>query len=43
MKKVLVLGASGQIARWVTEMLANSDKVEMALFLRHPAKIKQGT
>lgn len=43
MKKVLVLGASGQIARWVTEMLANSGKVEMTLFLRHPAKIKQGT
>jgi uncharacterized protein YbjT (DUF2867 family) len=41
MKKVLVLGAGGQIARWVIEMLAESGTVEMALFLRHPAKIKQ--
>lgn len=41
MKKVLVLGAGGQIARWVIEMLAKSGTVEMALFLRHPAKIKQ--
>lgn len=41
MTKVLVLGAGGQIARWVIEMLAKSGTVEMALFLRHPAWIKQ--
>ena len=41
MKKVLVLGAGGQIARWVIDMLANNGKVEMNLFLRHPSKIKR--
>lgn len=41
MKKVLVLGAGGQIARWVIEMLANDGNIEMTLFLRHPAKIKR--
>lgn len=41
MKKVLVLGAGGQIARWVIEMLAKNNQVEMTLFLRHPARIKR--
>jgi uncharacterized protein YbjT (DUF2867 family) len=41
MKKVLVLGAGGQIARWVIDMLAKNGKVEMKLFLRHPAEIKR--
>ena len=40
MKKVLVLGAGGQIARWVIEMLANNDNVVLTLFLRHTRKLK---
>jgi uncharacterized protein YbjT (DUF2867 family) len=35
MTKVLVLGAGGQIARWVIEMLADSKDVDMTLYLRH--------
>jgi len=42
MKKVLVLGAGGQIARWVIEMLADNDGVELTLFLRHARKLKGG-
>lgn len=41
MTKVLVLGAGGQIARWVIEMLANNGEVELTLFLRHAARIKR--
>jgi saccharopine dehydrogenase-like NADP-dependent oxidoreductase len=41
MKKVLVLNADGQVARWVIEMLANNGEAEITLFLRHPAKIKR--
>lgn len=40
MKKVLVLGASGQIARGVIEMLADKKDVELTLFLRHPKRLK---
>lgn len=40
MKKVLVLGAGGQIARWVIEMLANKDEIRLTLFLRHPKKLR---
>lgn len=40
MTKVLVLGAGGQIARWVIEMLANNSAVKFTLFLRHAKKIK---
>lgn len=40
MKRVLALGASGQIARWVIEMLKNNRDVELTLFLRHPKKLK---
>jgi uncharacterized protein YbjT (DUF2867 family) len=40
MKKVLVLGAGGQIAHWVIEMLANNDAVKPTLFLRHTRKLK---
>ncbi|HJT72274.1 MAG TPA: SDR family oxidoreductase [Terriglobales bacterium] len=40
MKKVLVLGAGGQIARWVIDMLANNDEVMLTLFLRHRRKLK---
>jgi uncharacterized protein YbjT (DUF2867 family) len=40
MKKVLVLGAGGQIARWVIGMLGNRDDVKLTLFLRHAKKLK---
>jgi uncharacterized protein YbjT (DUF2867 family) len=40
MKKVLVLGAGGQIAHWVIRMLANNEGVELTLFLRHTGKLK---
>lgn len=39
MTKVLVLGASGQIARWAVEMLANHPEVELTLFLRDASKL----
>lgn len=41
MKKVLILGASGQIARWVIEMLAQDEDVELTLFLRHVRKLRK--
>ena len=40
MKRLLVLGAGGQIARWVVEMLARRDDVKLTLFLRHAKKLK---
>ncbi len=40
MKKVLVLGAGGQIAHWVIEMLKKNDDVELTLFLRHTKRLK---
>jgi len=39
MRNVLILGASGQIARWVIGMLANAKDLEMTLFLRHARKL----
>lgn len=39
MKKVLVLGASGQIAQWVIRMLADRDGIELTLLLRNPKKL----
>ncbi len=39
MKKVLVLGAGGQIARWVVEMLASSEDMPLTLYLRHARKL----
>lgn len=42
MKKVLVLGASGQIAHWVIEMLKSNNGVNLTLFLRHPRKLGAG-
>jgi putative NADH-flavin reductase len=39
MKRVSVLGAGGQIARWVIDMLANRDDVKLTLFLRHAKKL----
>lgn len=38
--RVLVLGAGGQIARWVIEMLASSKDASLALYLRHMRKLK---
>ena len=38
-KKVLVIGASSQIALWADQMLAKEDDVELTLFLRHPTKL----
>jgi nucleoside-diphosphate-sugar epimerase len=40
MKNVLVLGAGGQIARWVIEMLKNNRDLELTLFLRHLKRLK---
>src|SRR5262245_50306753 len=42
MKKVL-LGAAGQIARWVIEMLAGSKDLDLTLYLRHARKLKGKT
>ncbi len=40
MKKILVLGAGGRIARWVIDILKNNHEVELTLFLRHPRKLR---
>lgn len=39
MTKVLVLGAGGQIARWVIQMLADQPDIEMTLLLRDSRKL----
>lgn len=39
MTKVLVLGANGQIAKWVVSMLAKQDGVQQSLFVRDPGKL----
>jgi len=39
MTKVLVLGASGQIARHVVAMLSGDDSIQLTLFARHPKKL----
>ncbi len=39
MKKVLILGASGQIAQWAIQMLADTPDVQMTLLLRDPQKL----
>jgi hypothetical protein len=41
-KRVLLPGAGGRIARWVIEMLAGSKDIELALYLR-PASKPHGT
>lgn len=43
MKNVLVLGAGGQIARWVIRLLADNDKVKLTLFLRNANKLGKPT
>lgn len=39
MKKVLILGANGQIATWVVKMLAEQQDIEQTLFVRDPGKL----
>lgn len=39
MKKVLILGANGQIAQWVVDMLADSQDVLQTLLVRDPSKL----
>ena len=39
MKKVLILGAGGQIARHVINQLADKQTIKQTLFARQPAKI----
>lgn len=38
MKKVLILGAGGQIARHVINQLADKQTIKQTLFARQPAK-----
>lgn len=40
MKKVLVLGAGGRIARWVIEKLSGSKDLELTLYLRNAHKLE---
>lgn len=40
MNKVLILGANGQIARWVIRMLADAKDLELTLYLRHARKLQ---
>ncbi|KER69095.1 NAD-dependent dehydratase [Burkholderia cepacia] len=39
MTKVLILGASGQIARWAVQMLGERNDVEQTLLVRDPRKL----
>lgn len=39
MKNILILGASGQIARWVVKALASDRNVRQTLLLRDPGKL----
>ena len=39
MTKVLILGASGQIARWVVQMLGERKNIEQTLLVRNPRKL----
>lgn len=41
MRRVLILGAGGQIARWVIAGLAGDPAVAMTLFLRHPRRLAE--
>lgn len=40
MTKILILGAGGQIARWVIEMLAEDKQAHLTLYLRHKRKLR---
>lgn len=39
MNRVLVLGANGQIARWVVRMLADDENIALTLLVRNPKKL----
>src|SRR5579862_5359618 len=39
MTKLAILGANGQIAKWVIHMLAEKEGVDLTLFLRNPKKL----
>ncbi|WP_370261366.1 SDR family oxidoreductase [Limnobacter sp.] len=39
MTKVLILGASGQIARWVVQMLGEHKDIEQTLLIRDPKRL----
>ena len=39
MKKILILGAGGQVAQWVIRALAGRDNIALTLLLRNPAKL----
>lgn len=39
MKKILILGANGQIAKWVVSMLADNTEIEQTLLIRDPNKL----
>lgn len=39
MTKVLILGANGQIARWVVQMLGQQHAIEQTLLVRNPATL----
>lgn len=38
-KNILILGATGQIARWVVDALGGDDDLQLTLVLRDPAKL----
>ena len=40
MTKVLILGASGQIARWAVQMLGEQKEVQQTLLVRDAKKLK---
>ena len=39
MRKILILGAGGQVAQWVIRALAGRDDIALTLLLRNPAKL----
>lgn len=39
MKKILILGAGGQVAQWVIRALAGRDNIALTLLLRNPGKL----
>lgn len=39
MKNILVLGATGQIAKWAVEMLGNQEDIQQTLFVRDTKKL----
>jgi saccharopine dehydrogenase-like NADP-dependent oxidoreductase len=41
MKNVIILGASGNIARHVIEILVKKNDINISLFLRNKSKIKR--